>query len=200
MLAGRNARLPAVLERLRALGIDITADDVLRVSGEAAATGRPHIADALVAKGVVADRNEAFNRYLGPQGPAYVKRYAADLVRTLGIVDAAGGVSVVAHPWASRHNHEALDERGLARLRDAGMAGVEVDHQDHPAAVRERLRATARRLGLVVTGSSDHHGEGKRGHALGCNLTAPEEYARLLELAADAARRSGRRTPEVAVP
>jgi len=78
VLDGRNSRLPATLARLRDLGIDIDVHDVRRVSGETAATGRPHVADALIALGVVADRDEAFNRYLGPQGPAYVSRYAAD--------------------------------------------------------------------------------------------------------------------------
>jgi predicted metal-dependent phosphoesterase TrpH len=197
VLDGRNSRLPATLERLRSLGIDIDVRDVRRVAGESAATGRPHVADALVALGVVADRNEAFNRFLGPQGPAYVRRYAADLETTIGTVADAGGVSVVAHPWASRHDHTALDEPGLARLQDAGLAGIEVDHEDHDAATRAALRSIARDLDLVVTGSSDHHGLGKVGHDLGCNTTAPEQLERLLALAGAAAQASGRSTPGV---
>jgi predicted metal-dependent phosphoesterase TrpH len=200
VLEGRDARLPAVLDRLRDLGIDIDAEDVRRVSGDAAALGRPHVADAMVAKGVVRDRTEAFDRYLGPQGPAYVRRYAADLYRMLDTVTAAGGVSVVAHPWASRHNHDALDEAGLAGLKDAGLAGVEVDHQDHDPATRDRLRAVARDLDLVVTGSSDYHGSGKADHELGCNSTAPEEFERLCGLAAKAAAASGRAVPTVVGP
>ncbi|HYF72632.1 MAG TPA: phosphatase, partial [Nocardioides sp.] len=78
-----------------------------------------------------------------------------------------------------------------------GLAGIEVDHQDHDEAARERLRAIARNLGLVVTGSSDYHGDGKTDHELGCNSTAPDEYARLLELARESSRRSGRATPAV---
>ena len=197
VLDGRNSRLPATLERLRGLGIDIDVRDVRRVAGESAATGRPHVADALVALGVVADRNEAFNRFLGPQGPAYVHRYAADLETMIGTVADAGGVSVVAHPWASRHDHTALDEAGLARLQDAGLAGIEVDHEDHDAATRAALRAIARDLDLVVTGSSDHHGLGKVGHDLGCNTTAPDQLERLLALAGAAAQASGRSTPGV---
>ena len=197
VLDGRNSRLPATLERLRGLGIDIDVHDVRRVAGETAAMGRPHVADALVALGVVGDRNEAFDTYLGPQGPAYVHRYAADLEEMLGTVAAAGGVSVLAHPWASRHNHSALDADGLAGLRDAGLSGVEVDHEDHRPATREALRGLARELGLVVTGSSDHHGVGKVDHELGCNTTAPEELERLLDLAAGAAAASGRNTPGV---
>jgi predicted metal-dependent phosphoesterase TrpH len=200
VLDGRNSRLPATLGRLRDLGIDIDVADVRAVAGETAAMGRPHVADALVALGVVADRNEAFDRYLGPQGPAYVHRYAADLETMIGTVADAGGVTVLAHPWASRHDHEALDDRGIARLQQAGLSGVEVDHEDHAPDVRVRLRALAERLDLVVTGSSDHHGEGKADHDLGCNTTAPEELRRLLDLAAAAAAASGRDTPRVLGP
>lgn len=197
VLAGRNSRLPAIVDRLRGQGVDIDADDVRRQAGEAAALGRPHVADALVALGVVVDRGEAFARFLGPGGPAYVDRYAADLVDTLGLVTAAGGVSVIAHPWASRHDHRALDEAGLGTLKEAGLAGVEVDHQDHDADRRARLRAMARDLDLVATGSSDYHGEGKIGHDLACNVTDPAQLDRLLDLAAQAAAASGRATPEV---
>ena len=197
VLDGRNSRLPATLQRLRELGIRIDVEDVRAVAGETAAMGRPHVADALIALGVVADRNEAFDRYLGPQGPAYIRRYAADLETMIGCVDDAGGVSVLAHPWASRHNFSALDERGLARLAVAGLAGLEVDHEDHDPSARTALRALAARLDLVVTGSSDYHGTGKTGHDLGCNLTEPAQLERLLDLAARAAADSGRRTPEV---
>ncbi len=197
VLDGRNDRLPRLLARLGELGIDLDADDVRRVSGEAAATGRPHVADALVAKGVVRDRAEAFDRFLGPQGPAYVHRYATDLEAMIGTVVDAGGVPVLAHPWASRHDHEALDHAGLERLRDAGLAGVEVDHQDHDQGKRERLRRLAADLDLLVTGSSDYHGTGKTDHELGCNTTAPEQLERLLALAARAAERAERTTPDV---
>jgi 3',5'-nucleoside bisphosphate phosphatase len=200
ILDGRNSRLPATLAKLRALGIGIEVEDVRAVAGETAAMGRPHVADALVALGVVADRDQAFNTYLGPQGPAYVHRYAADLETMIGTVTGAGGVTVLAHPWASRHDHTALDESGLARLQSAGLAGIEVDHEDHDTRTRAALRALATRLDLVVTGSSDHHGTGKVGHDLGCNTTEPDQLARLLDLASQAAAASGRRTPAVLDP
>jgi len=197
VLDGRNARLPATLDKLRRLGIEIDEDDVCEVAGETAAKGRPHVADALVGLGVVADRDEAFERYLGSRGPAYVHRYAADLETMIGTVRTAGGVSVLAHPWARRHDHSALDESGLARLRDQGLAGIEVDHEDHSPAARARLREIAGRLGLVVTGSSDNHGAGKSGHELGCNSTSPDQLQRLEDLAGEASAASGRRTPGV---
>jgi predicted metal-dependent phosphoesterase TrpH len=117
----------------------------------------------------------------------------------LSLAAQAAGLGVVAHPWG-RHDRGPLGAAGLARLQEIGLAGVEVDHQDHDASTRDQLRAIARNLGLVATGSSDHHGAGKIGHDLGCNTTHPDEYARLLELAAQASARSGRRTPEVLVP
>jgi len=196
VLDGRNERMPLMLERLRGLGIDIVQDDVERVAGDAVAAGRPHVADALVELGVVSDRSEAFRRYLSAGRPAYANRYAAPLERMLRIVDEAGGVSVIAHPWG-RHGLEEPDEQAFAELAQAGLAGLEVDHQDHDAAARGRLRAIARNLGLVVTGSSDHHGTGKVDHELGCNTTAPEELDRLLDLARQASARSGRATPTV---
>ncbi len=191
ILAGRDSRVPAMLARLRGLGIDIRESDVHRTAGEASAIGRPHVADALVALGAVEDREEAFSRYLSAGRPAYTKRYATLLVDMVDIVAGAGGVSVIAHPWG-RHQRTSLDEADLAGLAARGLAGIEVDHQDHDPEAREELRAIAHNLGLVATGSSDHHGAGKTGHDLGCNTTDPSQYDRLLELAAAAAARSGR--------
>jgi len=199
ILDGRNARVPAILERLREVGMPLDIEDVHRAAGATAAYGRPHVADALVAKGFVRDRDQAFAELLGNGRPAYVDRYAEPLTPMIRMVGEAGGVTVIAHPWG-RHEPGAVGEEGLAALAEAGLAGIEVDHEDHDAATREELRAIARNLGLVATGSSDHHGLGKTGHDLGCNTTDPDEYHRLLELAKEAAAGSGRVTPEVLVP
>lgn len=199
VLDGRNSRVPAICARLQELGLDVTAEDVRRGAADAAATGRPHIADALVATGAVATRQEAFARFLNPGRPGYVERYAAPLGEAIGLVRDAGGVSVLAHPWG-RGRARVLTEPVLAGLRDQGLLGVEVDHEDHTPAQREELRAVARNLGLVVTGSSDHHGTGKVDHELGCNTTEPQEYLRLVEAAGRAAEASGRPAPGVLVP
>ena len=113
----------------------------------------------------------------------------------IDLVDAAGGVVGDRPSVGTQAVPRAWPRPALAALADRGLAGIEVDHEDHDPAVRERLRAIARNLGLVATGSSDHHGAGKSGHALGCNTTDPDQYERLLELAAAAAARSGRLTP-----
>ena len=197
ILDGRSSRVPAIIERLQGLGIEIDSADVRRAADGTAATGRPHIADALVALGVVPDRSTAFRQYLNPGRPAYVNRYAASLVETIRVVEEAGGASVVAHPWG-RNGPDALPAAAIAELAGLGLAGLEVEHQDHRPEDRRQLREIAESLSLVVTGSSDHHGLGKHDHELGCNTTAPDQYERLLELAAAAAARAGRDTPQVA--
>lgn len=182
IVAGRQDRVPAMLARLRELGIPATEEALAEVSSGNTVTGRPHIADLLVRLGVVESRDQAFAQYLFDGGPAFVDRYAADLEETIGLVRSARGVSVVAHPWGRGSEH-VLDEAAFVALQQAGLSGIEVDHLDHGPCARERLREIARRLDLVVTGASDHHGAGKTGHDLGCETTAPGELERLVELA-----------------
>ena len=181
ILAGRTERTPAIVAALREHGIDITEDDVLREAGGSVAAGRPHVADALVRMGVVGDRTQAFTELLDPGRPGYRNRYAAALEDMIPLVLDAGGVPVIAHPWG-RRGGTVLDADALAGLRELGLAGIEVDHQDHGPDQRARLRAIAADLDLVVTGSSDHHGLGKVDHDLGVNTTAPEQYERLVSL------------------
>lgn len=167
---GRTGRVPTMLARLAAAGMPI--DDVLPgIVGDSPSVGRPHLADAMVAKGYVSDRTEAFDRYLADGGPLFVGRYAAPLERALDLIRAAGGAAVIAHPWG-RGSRDLLAAGLLAELAGAGrLDGVEVDHQDHDPATRRELRQLATRLGLLVTGSSDYHGTGKQDHELGCNTT-----------------------------
>jgi len=181
VLDGRNGRLPRTIERLNALGMEITENDVRAVAGSAVATGRPHVADALIARGYVANREEAFDRLLKTGRPAYVERYAADLVTMIGLIVDAGGVAVVAHPWG-RGAGSVLEPEAFPTLKAAGLSGIEVDHNDHPASAREQLRAIAAESDLIVTGSSDYHGHGKADFDLGCNTTDPAEYERLTGL------------------
>jgi predicted metal-dependent phosphoesterase TrpH len=180
VLDGREGRLPQMLARLAEHGIDITMADVAAQSGDAAASGRPHIADAMVAKGYLADRDEAFDGWLDADGKAYVDRYAAPLLEAVRLVKDAGGKAVIAHPW-SRGSDAVLTAAALEELAAAGLDGIEVDHNDHDDKARAGLRDIARALGLVQTGSSDYHGSGKGPEfSLGCQTTAVQEYERLL--------------------
>lgn len=179
VIDGRSSRIPATLQRLRDHGIEITADLVRQHSRNAAALGRPHVADALVELGVVANRDQAFEEWLAPGRPAYVDRYATDLVAAIRLLKAAGGRAVIAHPW-SRGSDRVLTPDAFAGLVEAGLDGIEVDHNDHDADQRAALRAIAADHDLIVTGSSDYHGTGKIGFDLGCNTTAPDQLDRLL--------------------
>ena len=196
ILDGRDGRIPRMVAKLRALGIDITVEAVAAKASDAAAVGRPHVADVLVDLGVVGSRDQAFADYLTPRGKGYVSRPAPELDDAIRTVAGAGGVSVIAHPWG-RDGERGLDHEELGRLQGVGLTGIEVDHLDHDPEQRTRLRAIARDLDLVVTGSSDHHGRGKPGHHLGVETTSPEQYERLLAAAAEDSRVSGRATPDV---
>lgn len=174
---GRTGRIPAMLAKLAELGFPLTEAELRPFVGASPSIGRPHIADAMVSRGYVADRREAFDRWLADDGPAFVPRYSVDVGRGIDLVHRAGGVAVIAHPWG-RGSRRLLTPEVLAGLvRDHQLDGIEVDHQDHDAADRAALAAIADRLGLLVTGSSDYHGSGKVGHPLACNTTAPEVLA-----------------------
>jgi len=177
--AGRTQRVPAMVARLNALGMEVTIDDVL-ARARGASLGRPHVADVLVERGYAATRDEVFARWLGEGGPAYVDRYATDLPAAIELVHRAGGVAVIAHPWA-RGRRGDLDEVYLAELVDGyGLDGVELDHPDHDADTRRELAAVAERLGVFTTGSSDYHGLGKSANPLGVETTRPEVFAEVV--------------------
>ena len=149
-----------MLDRLRGLGIEITEDDV-RAAAPApprpAARTSPTRWSRWASSPTAPRRSTATS---APGGPAYVDRYAAPLEARSAPSTEAGGVTVIAHPWG-RGGLGRPDEATFAALHEIGLAGIEVDHQDHDAATRERLRAIARDLDLVVTGSSDYHGTGQ---------------------------------------
>jgi len=156
----RDTRLDRMVALMADDGIPVTVESVRAQVEPGATVGRPHIADALVAAGVVAHRDEAFARWLGNRSPYYVSHYAPDPVAAVQVVRAAGGVPVIAHPWSGTRGRVVSDAL-VEEMASVGLAGLEVHHRDHtPDAVRH-LAALARALGLLATGSSDYHGEGK---------------------------------------
>lgn len=181
--AGRSGRVEQTCRLLALAGVPVTVAEVEAAAAGAPSIGRPHFADALIAKGFVADRREAFDKYLADGGPAYVSRYATPCEKAIAMVHGAGGVAVLAHPWGRGREHVLGAERIEWLTTEHGLDGIEVWHQDHDADARERLTALAARLGLVPTGSSDHHGAGKVDHPLGVNLTPPGSLAALRERA-----------------
>lgn len=175
----REGRLLRMVQALRRAGIDIDVDDVLAEAGSADSIGRPHVADAMVAKGYVADRDEAFRDWLNPGRPGFVRRYSCELGHGIDLIHGAGGAAVLAHPWA-RGADRALGPDVIAGLAERHqLEGIEVDHQDHTPEQRSLLFDLGARLGLIRTGSSDYHGTGKKNHELGCNLTRETAYREL---------------------
>ncbi len=164
---------------LLARDVPITWADVLEQARDAVVVGRPHIADALVARGVVPDRDAAFAHLLATGGPYHVDHYAPEAPDAVAAIRASGGVPVFAHPGADARGR-IVPERVFDELAEAGLAGVEVHHRDHTPAQRERLAGIAARLGLLVTGSSDYHGDGKA-NRLGENLTDPQVLTAIAE-------------------
>lgn len=172
---GRTGRLPEMLAALARHDVALSTEQVLDAAGGAHSLGRPHVADALVAAGYVADRKQAFDDWLAEGKPAHVARYAPDILDGLRLIRAAGGVAVIAHPWG-RESRDTMTPDVLASLADAGLAGLEAHHDDHDDSTERALVALAADLGLVVTGGSDWHGSGKVGHDLGSRLTDPAAY------------------------
>jgi predicted metal-dependent phosphoesterase TrpH len=178
--SSRELRAQRIVELL-SRDLPLHWDDVLEQIGPGATIGRPHIADALVSKGIVASRDDAFADYLYGGSPYYVRHYASDPVKAVRLVGDAGGVAVMAHPFASRRGR-VVDDAVIEAMAAAGMAGLEVHHRDHDAdEVRHGLDLAAS-LDLFVTGSSDYHGAGKS-NLLGENTTDPVVLQRIEHLA-----------------
>ena len=185
MLAdSRDTRLPRMrkmVELLSADGINISLDDVYRATPEGATVGRPHLADALVANGVVASRDEAFLDLLNNGSKYYVTHAAPTPEDAIRAIRKAGGVAVIAHPFASRRG-QTITASTFADLVAAGMNGIEVHHRDQNAQEQETLTAIAQELNLVITGSSDYHGTGKL-NGLAENTTNQGHWEQLESLA-----------------
>ncbi|TCC60402.1 PHP domain-containing protein [Kribbella pittospori] len=197
---GRTDRIPSIVARLNSIGVSLTVDEVLAQATGTPSVGRPHVADALVANGTVANRGEAFDRYLADGRAGHVSHYAIEPGRAIDLVRAAGGVPVIAHPWG-RSSYKVMTQDTIAALvADHGLAGIEVDHQDHSAESRTTLHRIADELGIIATGSSDHHGAGKIDHELGVNSTEPEQFERLLEVAKANAAATDAQVPEAYLP
>ena len=165
--------------------VPITYEEVLATATPGATLGRPHIADALVAKGLAPSRDAAFADYLYTGSPYHASHYAPDPVTAVRLVTGAGGVAVMAHPFAGRRGR-LVDDEVIEEMAAAGLAGLEAHHRDHEPADVARAEAMARRLGLFVTGSSDYHGAGKV-NLLGEHTTSPPVLEQIEERASGVA-------------
>ena len=153
----RRNRNPAILRRLNELGFEITLEEVNQEVGEGQ-LGRPHIAYAMVKKGFVASIDEAFDKYLGTNGPAYVDKYRIECEQAINIIRAAGGVPVLAHPaLLNIENNQKLDSL-LKNLVKMELKGIEVYYPEHSPRQVRQYTELAGKYGLLMTGGTDFHG------------------------------------------
>ena len=161
----RAERNPKIAKKLQALGIDIAYEEVQAVAGSAQ-VGRPHFARVLMDKGIVRDFNEAFDRFLGKDRPAYVDKFRYSPDEAFQMIREAGGVAVIAHPYTLKLTDEGLREV-LVEWLPLGLSGLEVFYPDHSEETIRRYSRMADSLGLIKTGGSDFHGNNKEGSVLG---------------------------------
>ncbi|NJC81075.1 PHP domain-containing protein [Planosporangium mesophilum] len=172
----RERRAQRMVDLMRADGIDVTWEEIVRYAA-GGTVGRPHLAQALIRRGMAASVSEAFAPHL--LGERYrLPKHDLDVFDALRLVRDAGGVTVFAHPHATKRGR-IVPDAVIAEMAAAGLFGLEADHDDHSPAERAYVRALAADLGLVVTGSSDFHGTNKT-VPLGAYTTAPDVYERIV--------------------
>jgi predicted metal-dependent phosphoesterase TrpH len=176
----RLARAERMVGLLADDGHPVSWDQVQELAG--GTVGRPHVAQALIDAGLVTSVEEAFTaEWIGTRGRYWVGKSDLEVLEAVRLVAGAGGVSVFAHPSAAKRGRTVGDDV-IAAMAEAGLAGLEVDHVDHDDDARAHLRGLAADLGLLVTGSSDFHGENKD-IPLGRHLTAEASYDELVSRA-----------------
>ncbi|MCB2193482.1 MAG: PHP domain-containing protein [Deltaproteobacteria bacterium] len=183
----RKQRNPKIVARLQELGVDITMDEVVAAAGRGQ-VGRPHFAQVLVDKGVVAGPGEAFGRFLKRGAPAYMEKERLNPSQAMELIRGAGGISVLAHPGLLELHPAALEEL-VKGLKEQGLMGIEAYYSEHNPATERRLLEMAARLGLAVSGGSDFHGHNKPGIRLGAGkgtLRVPASLLAGLKQARDA--------------
>ena len=162
---GRMERNIKIMEKLASLGIDISNEEVARLSG-CGQTGRPHIARLLIDKGYVKTMNEAFTRYLGRNKPAWCSRFTYTAAETIDIIHQAGGVAVFAHP-GQLDSGMKVQPQLIKELVERKLDGLEIFYPSHSRKMQKRLRGLAKQYNLMATGGSDYHGGNRTGRLAG---------------------------------
>jgi predicted metal-dependent phosphoesterase TrpH len=173
----RYSRMERIIKRINEAGIEITMSDVLEQLADGATLGRPHLADALVKKGVVRNRDEAFTQMLHNNSKYYIPHYSPSPEDAIKLIKQAGGVAIIAHPMAS-HRGRVISSQTFGSIINSGLDGIEVNHRDHTPDEKKELMNLAIEFDLAMTGSSDYHGNGKL-NVLGEYTTNNEQWEKL---------------------
>ena len=181
----RLTRMNRIVARLNEAGFERTSEDVLAQLAPGATLGRPHLADALIAKKIVASRDEAFTELLHNNSKYYISHYSPTPEDAIKLIKQAGGVAVIAHPLASLRGRTVSIE-SFKSMVEAGLDGIEISHRDQSEDERQLLREIVEQYDIIATGSSDYHGNGKL-NQLAEFTTTPEDFE-ALEAKADARR------------
>jgi 3',5'-nucleoside bisphosphate phosphatase len=185
----RVGRMEKIISRLNEAGIEISMAEVMAQVAEGATLGRPHLADALIAKKFVKDREEAFSELLHNNSKFYISHYSPTPEMVIKQIKQAGGVAVIAHPLASLRG-QTITVESFESMVSAGLDGIEVSHRDHTIEQQSLLSDIVKEFNLVATGSSDYHGNGKL-NQLG-EFTTSELAFETLEAKANARRVIGK--------
>lgn len=178
---GREERNRLILQRLHEIALPLEWDEVARLARESV-IGRPHFAQAMIARGYVKDKDQAFDRYLGKGKPAYVERFRFSIEDSISLIRKAGGVSVLAHPYTMDLGRRRMRTL-FADLASKGLQGIEAYYSEHSHEQQRFCINLAQELGLLVTGGSDFHGAMNPGIKLGAGfggLNVPDEIVDLL--------------------
>jgi 3',5'-nucleoside bisphosphate phosphatase len=181
----RVSRMEKIIKRLNEAGIEISMPEIMAQVADGATLGRPHLADALIAKKFVKDREEAFSKLLHNNSKFYISHYSPTPEVVIKQIKEAGGVAVIAHPLASLRGR-TITVDSFKSMVLAGLDGIEVSHRDHTIEQQELLSNIVKEFNLVATGSSDYHGNGKL-NQLG-EFTTSELAFETLEAKANARR------------
>jgi predicted metal-dependent phosphoesterase TrpH len=174
----REGRAKGIIAKLSELGMDIEWQRVCELA-QGGSVGRPHIAQALFEKGYVDSEKDAFDKYIGRDGPAYVERYKLLPVEAVKLITDAQGLPVLAHP-ADIGDLEEL----VLQLKAAGLIGIEVYYRDYSPGVIAGLLKVAKKYDLIPTGGTDYHAFGDDLEVMiGGALAPAQSVERLLALA-----------------
>ena len=156
----RIPRMEKMIEKLKAAGYQVTMEDVEEVKPIGATLGRPHLADALIKNGIVASRDEAFAELLHNNSQFYVSHWAPSPVEAIKAIAAAGGVSILAHPFAEKRG-AVLTFGEVTELAAAGLNGIERNKRDQDEAAHSKIDQLSSEHNLIKVGSSDYHGSAR---------------------------------------